>query len=106
MLNFLSLKTSISAIRERHADLCRQIQATKNEITFVHSALPNRDDIVASIDERIKHSAQGFDEAVVASVTKGLHNGAITRGDFKVGFLELLTPKGFEAFRYTQLPAA
>lgn len=94
MFDFLSLKTSINTIRERHSALWAQIQLVKNEIVSVHGAPPSRSDIVLSIDQWIKSSAQGFDEAVAANVKKGLDFGQLEGSGFKPGFLGLLATTG------------
>lgn len=68
--DFLSLKNSVEKIRERYHTLRGDLRAIETEIRTVRDARINRADIIAMVDEWIRRSAAGFNEAVAGRMQR------------------------------------
>jgi hypothetical protein len=89
VFDFLSIKNSVEAIRERYHALDRELQALRSEVIAVRDARINRADIAVLVGEWIKRKAAGFDEAVLARAQRQLQGSGAAHTIFNVGFVGL-----------------
>ena len=70
MLDFLSIKKSVEAVRARFFALAQQIEDVKSEARKVANAPLHRADIIAFVEDSFKRNAAAFDAVVAARVQR------------------------------------
>ncbi|MFO1245502.1 MAG: hypothetical protein U1E71_10025 [Ramlibacter sp.] len=92
MFDFLTLKNSVEAIREKHHKLHREREVLRAEINAVRHAPINRADVVELVEQWIQRTQTGFNEAITGRLAQLYRSNQA--GPHKAGFLGLVSPAG------------
>lgn len=90
IFDFLTLKSSVEAIREKHHKLYCEREALRSEINAVRHAPINRADIVELTDEWIQRTQAGFSGAIANRLAELYSSNQSSY--HKAGFLGLISP--------------